>query len=281
MRDTGAESGTTTESHDASVDDDIAADAPADLTVDVTPANEAAIESHAGEAASAATAAPAENTWGEEGEGETKAAPEEATIEAEATIDEIADDDVVDPVDEEADGSEPTEGEGRGGPFDEEWETHDDAEEPIAEVLVDTAIAVGAAAVSMFGSIAGAAVRYAGTTHAGQVVGDITAGVRKAVTREGEPYLHTAGKWSQDQLTRLVAAVTPAVVDALDFTELAERVDMDALLARIDTDALVERVDVERMAERVNVRALLEQLDLSSVRLRVDLEPEGEPDAAP
>jgi len=235
---------TAAENHDLSSDGPAVEDA-VDMTVDVTPANQAVAK------------------MGAEGD----------TVAGEAGVAEA--------IDEEMDGAEDDAAEGWKEAADEEWEVDGAVEEePIVEVLVDTAIAVGAAAVSMFGSVAGAAMRFAGTTHAGQVVGDITAGVRKAVAREGEPYLETAGRWSQEQLARVVAAVTPAVVDAIDFTEMAERLDLDALLARIDTDALMERVDVERMAERVNVRALLEQLDLTSVRLRVDLAPECKPDAS-
>lgn len=148
-----------------------------------------------------------------------------------------------------------------------------DTGEPRTEILVETAIAIGAAGLNIFGQLASAAWRMAAGTGTGRFLGDVASGVRNAAVKEGEPYIETAGRWSQEQLARLVAAVTPAVMETIDVTDLAERLDLDALLARIDTDALLERVDLERLVERVNVRALLESVDMDSLVLKVDLNP--------
>ena len=145
--------------------------------------------------------------------------------------------------------------------------------EPRTEAVVETAIAIGATAFNILGQLAGAAWHVASETSAGRFASDVATGVRNAALKEGEPYISSAGRWSQEQLGRLVAAVTPAVMETIDVTDLAERLDLDALLARIDTDALLERIDLERLVERVNVRALLNSVDMDSLVLRVDLNP--------
>jgi hypothetical protein len=74
------------------------------------------------------------------------------------------------------------------------------------------------------------------------------------------------------QVSRVVGAVVPPVVDSIDVQALIEEVDLNELLDRIDMDALLERVDVEGLVARIDVNALLEDVDLNALLDGIDID---------
>lgn len=70
---------------------------------------------------------------------------------------------------------------------------------------------------------------------------------------------------------RLMGAVVPTVVDAVDVDGLIDRLDIDALMARVDVDALLTRIDIDALLTRIDIEALLGRIDLQSLIGRIDL----------
>ena len=85
---------------------------------------------------------------------------------------------------------------------------------------------------------------------------------------------------SKSAVDRVIGAIVPKAVGALDADELLEsidvnalleRIDLDAVLARIDMDELLESIDVDALVARINLAALLERVDIDSLVARVDV----------
>ena len=70
---------------------------------------------------------------------------------------------------------------------------------------------------------------------------------------------------------RLMGAVVPQVVGAVDPDELIERLDVDALMARVDVDALLTRIDIDALLGRIDIDALLERIDVDGLLGRIDV----------
>ncbi|MCB0970421.1 MAG: RDD family protein [Acidimicrobiales bacterium] len=70
---------------------------------------------------------------------------------------------------------------------------------------------------------------------------------------------------------RLMGAIVPRAVDAVDVGEVIERVDVDAIIDRVDVDAIVARVDVDAIVARVDIDAILARVDMDALMARLDL----------
>jgi uncharacterized RDD family membrane protein YckC len=77
---------------------------------------------------------------------------------------------------------------------------------------------------------------------------------------------------SRSPLDRVVGAVVPRAVDAIDPDQVIDRLDVDALLQRVDISALVERVDLDAVLGTVDVDALIRRVDVDAVVQRIDLD---------
>lgn len=71
---------------------------------------------------------------------------------------------------------------------------------------------------------------------------------------------------------RVLGALVPRAVGALDPDELLERIDVDALLQRMDVDALVAQIDVDALIGRVDVDAIVARVDVDALMARVDVD---------
>jgi uncharacterized RDD family membrane protein YckC len=71
---------------------------------------------------------------------------------------------------------------------------------------------------------------------------------------------------------RIVEAVVPNVVHAIDVDGVVDQIDVDALLARVDLDALVARIDIAALIARVDADELLATIDINALLARVDTE---------
>lgn len=73
-------------------------------------------------------------------------------------------------------------------------------------------------------------------------------------------------------IDRVLGAVVPMAVDAIDPDDLLDRIDLDALLQRIDVDALVARIDLDTLVGRIDLDTLVGQIDLDTLVGRIDLD---------
>lgn len=70
---------------------------------------------------------------------------------------------------------------------------------------------------------------------------------------------------------RLMGAIVPRAVDAVDVGEVIDRVDVDAIVQRVDVDAIVARVDIDGIVQRVDIDAILARVDMDALMARLDL----------
>ena len=70
---------------------------------------------------------------------------------------------------------------------------------------------------------------------------------------------------------RLMGAIVPRAVGAVDVGEVIDRVDVDAIVQRVDVDAVVARVDVDAIVGRVDIDAILARVDMDALMARIDL----------
>ncbi|WP_421118445.1 RDD family protein [Aquihabitans daechungensis] len=70
---------------------------------------------------------------------------------------------------------------------------------------------------------------------------------------------------------RLMGAVVPTVVDAVDPDALIDRLDVDALMEKVDVDALLARIDIEALLGRIDVDALLRRIDVPALIGRIEM----------
>ncbi|MCB0962341.1 MAG: RDD family protein [Acidimicrobiales bacterium] len=71
---------------------------------------------------------------------------------------------------------------------------------------------------------------------------------------------------------RLMGAIVPRAVDAVDVGDVIDRVDVDAIVQRVDVDAIVARVDVDAIVQRVDIDAILARVDMDALMARLDLD---------
>jgi uncharacterized RDD family membrane protein YckC len=72
-------------------------------------------------------------------------------------------------------------------------------------------------------------------------------------------------------IDRVLGAVVPRAVGAVDLDELLDTIDVNAVLARIDVDAIVARVDIDNIVSRVDMDALLDRVDVDRLMERIDI----------
>ena len=89
------------------------------------------------------------------------------------------------------------------------------------------------------------------------------------------------GVANPNPLDRVLGAIVPRAVGAIDMDHvvgevdidhIVGEVDVDKVVARVDVDAVVARVDVNAVVERVDIEALLERVDIGAIIKRVDLD---------
>jgi hypothetical protein len=88
---------------------------------------------------------------------------------------------------------------------------------------------------------------------------------------------HLARTSANDDLSRIIAAVVPPVVDevldSLDLTALVqERVDIDVLVSTVDIAAVVDRMDIDAIVRQVDVDGMLRQVDIDAIVSKVDID---------
>lgn len=82
---------------------------------------------------------------------------------------------------------------------------------------------------------------------------------------------------ANDDLSRIIAAVVPPVVDevlnSLDLTALVQqRVDIDALVSTVDIAAVVDRMDIDAILRQVDIDGMLRQVDIDAIVSKVDVD---------
>jgi uncharacterized RDD family membrane protein YckC len=77
---------------------------------------------------------------------------------------------------------------------------------------------------------------------------------------------------SQNPIDRLLGAVVPRAVGAVDIESVIEQVDIDKLISDVDMDKVLERVDVEKLIERIDLNLLLERVDLNVLLENIDVD---------
>jgi uncharacterized RDD family membrane protein YckC len=75
-----------------------------------------------------------------------------------------------------------------------------------------------------------------------------------------------------DPLERVLGAVVPRAVDAVDIDGVLQSVDVDEVVNRVDADALIERVDVDKVIKRIDVADVVRRVDIDDVIARVDVD---------
>ncbi len=76
---------------------------------------------------------------------------------------------------------------------------------------------------------------------------------------------------SSSPLNRVIGAIVPRAVDALDPDDLIERLDLDAVLARVDLNLLLDRLDLDAVLARLDLDALVNRMDVDALISRVDV----------
>jgi len=77
---------------------------------------------------------------------------------------------------------------------------------------------------------------------------------------------------SPGPIDRVLEAIVPRAVDAIDVERVIEQVDIDALIQRVDIDALIQRVDIDALILRVDVDALIQRLDIDALVKRAHID---------
>jgi uncharacterized RDD family membrane protein YckC len=77
---------------------------------------------------------------------------------------------------------------------------------------------------------------------------------------------------SRSPIDRVVGAIVPRAIGAVDPDEVLQRVDVDLLVERLDVQALIGRIDVDALVRRVDVDALIQRVDVDALIRRVDVD---------
>jgi uncharacterized RDD family membrane protein YckC len=73
-------------------------------------------------------------------------------------------------------------------------------------------------------------------------------------------------------IDRMLGAIVPRAVDAIDIDGVIDQVDVDHVLSGVDVDAVVQRIDVQELMERVDLNELLARVDVTALLQKVDLD---------
>jgi hypothetical protein len=156
-------------------------------------------------------------------------------------------------------------------------------------LLLATDLAVGVASQATRLALRVGATGWQASVAAGRLVSampgaDGTGRLLNTATRPlvdgGREMRARARSAAQTGTQRLLDAVVPSVVDALDIDALVSRIDIDQLVrrieiddlvGRIDIDALVSRIDIDQLVQRIQIDALMERIDLDAVVGRIDV----------
>jgi hypothetical protein len=71
---------------------------------------------------------------------------------------------------------------------------------------------------------------------------------------------------------RLLEAVVPELIDALDIDQLVLRIDIDQLVRRIEIDDLVQRIDIDALVQRIEIDQLVGRIDIDALVQRIDID---------
>ena len=132
-------------------------------------------------------------------------------------------------------------------------------------------------AASLFAKTVGAV----GSSAPGRLAAGATRRLTRPLAREGQGVRGQLEEEASPTAKRIVAQVTPQVMDvvdldvildAADLNAILDHIDMDRLLARVDLDAVLERLDLNQIVERIDIGALLERIDVDAIVSRVDID---------
>jgi hypothetical protein len=126
-------------------------------------------------------------------------------------------------------------------------------------------ITATASSTRLFGVVIGAGWRRAVSSPIGYIARGATHGALEAAARESEPLRSAVGRWSQDQLTWLSAALVPVILESIDVEAVLEQVDLDTLLESIDVDAVLEQVDLNALLESIDMEALSRRIRIGAL----------------
>jgi hypothetical protein len=143
----------------------------------------------------------------------------------------------------------------------------------------DTALGAGALAVNAalrVGAVGRDVARTGGRIAASLPGGGLATRALSAATRplteEGARARRSANERTIAEAQRMLEAVVPAIVKAIDVDAIVRRVDINGLLQRVDVDALLARVDMDALIARIDVDAIADRIDVNAVVQRVDVE---------
>jgi hypothetical protein len=82
---------------------------------------------------------------------------------------------------------------------------------------------------------------------------------------------------ANDDLSRIIAAVVPPVVDEvldnLDLTALVQqRVDIEVLVSTVDIPAIIDRMDLDEIVSKVDIDGIIRQVDIDAIVSKVDID---------
>ena len=82
---------------------------------------------------------------------------------------------------------------------------------------------------------------------------------------------------ANDELSRIIAAVVPPVVDevldSLDLTALVqERVNIEVLVSAVDIPAIIDRLDLDEIVSKVDIDGVVRQVDIDAIVRKVDID---------
>lgn len=138
---------------------------------------------------------------------------------------------------------------------------------------VDTALGVA----SIFARTANAV----GSSMPGRLAASATKRLSRPLAKEGHEVREQLEEDAAPTAKRIMAQVTPRVVDvvdvdsilgAIDINAILDRVDIDAILNRIDLNALMERIDIDALLARIDVDAILDKVDINGIVERLDVD---------
>ena len=107
-----------------------------------------------------------------------------------------------------------------------------------------------------------------GADGAGRLLGTLT----RPLADEGLQARRRAGSALQAGTGRLLEALVPAVIDALDVEEVVRRIDIDQLVGRIDIDRLVRRIDIDQLVRRIEIDDLVRRIDIDQLVRRIEID---------
>ena len=94
----------------------------------------------------------------------------------------------------------------------------------------------------------------------------------RPLVSEGQALRSDARTTAQADAQRLIDALVPRVIDALDVERLVSRIDIDKLVRRIEIDDLVSRIDIDQLVRRIEMDDLVRRVDVNDIVQRVDVD---------